>query len=154
LLGLILERALKGKTVSQYLQDRVWRPMGMEYTASWSIDKEKAGLEKTFCCLSARAIDFAKIGRLYLNNGNWNGVQIVSKKWVTASTTIDTTNGSAWNYQRHWWLPTKSGDFMAEGHLGQFVYVNPNKNLIIVRFGEKDGDVNWWLQFLALAGEY
>jgi CubicO group peptidase (beta-lactamase class C family) len=154
LLGLILERALKGKTVSQYLQDRIWQPMGMQYTASWSIDKEKAGLEKTFCCLTARAIDFAKIGRLYLNNGNWNGVQIVSKNWVSASTTIDTTNGSAWNYQHQWWLPTKSGDFMAEGHLGQFIYVNPDKNLIIVRFGEKDGDVNWWLQFLALAAEY
>lgn len=154
LLGLILERALKTKTVAQYLQERIWQPMGMEYDASWSTDKKEGGLEKTYCCLNARAIDFAKIGRLYLNKGNWNGVRIVSKTWVEASTKIDTSGGSAWNYQYNWWLPTRSGDFMAEGHLGQFVYVNPMKNLVIVRFGEKEGEVNWWLQFLAIAAAY
>ncbi len=77
----------------------------------------------------------------------WNSN--VSQAWTEASTTIDTTKGSVWNYQYNWWLPTKSGDFMAEGHLGQFVYINREKNLIIVRFGEKGGDVNWWLQFLS-----
>ena len=81
LLGLILERSLKGKTVTRYLQDKLWTPLGMEYDASWSIDRNKNGLEKTFCCINARARDFAKIGRLYLNKGNWNGKQIVSQKW-------------------------------------------------------------------------
>ena len=64
LLGLVLERSLKGKTITQYLQDKLWTPLGMEYDASWIIDKKKNGLEKTFCCLNARARDFAKIGRL------------------------------------------------------------------------------------------
>jgi CubicO group peptidase (beta-lactamase class C family) len=115
LLGLILERALKNRTISAYLTEKIWQPLEMEYDATWSIDREKEGLEKTFCCLNARARDFAKLGRLYLNKGNWNGNQIVSENWVTTSTKIDTTNGSAWYYQYQWWLPTKNGDFMANG---------------------------------------
>jgi CubicO group peptidase (beta-lactamase class C family) len=70
LLGLVLERSLKNKTITSYLQEKIWSPLGMEYDASWSIDRKKNGLEKTFCCLNARARDFAKIGRLYLKNGN------------------------------------------------------------------------------------
>ena len=108
-------------------------------------------MEKTFCCINARARDFAKIGRLYLNHGNWNGKQIVSEKWVKESTKIDTIDGSTWFYQYSWWIPTKNGDFMAVGLLGQYIYVNPSKNLIIVRLGKKEGEIDWWtfLPYLA-----
>jgi len=154
LLGLVLERSLKGKTITDYLQYKLWTPLGMEYDASWSIDRKKEGLEKTFCCLNARARDFAKIGRLYQNKGNWNGKQIVSQKWVEESTKLDTTDGSAKYYQYQWWLPTPNEDFMAEGILGQFVYVNPTKNLIIVRLGKKEGKAQWWSIFTSLAAAY
>ena len=154
LLGLVLERSLKGKTITSYLQEKVWTPLGMEYDASWSIDRKKNGLEKTFCCLNARARDFAKIGRLYKNKGNWNGKQIVSQKWVEESTKFDTTDGSASFYQYQWWLPTPNEDFMAEGILGQFVYVNPSKDLIIVRLGKNEGKANWWALFTSLAKAY
>jgi CubicO group peptidase (beta-lactamase class C family) len=154
LLGLILERALQNKTVTHYLQEKIWTPLGMEYDASWSIDKKKNGLEKTFCCLNARAHDFSKIGRLYLNKGNWNGQQIVSPSWVEESTKSDTTEGSIANYQYQWWMPTPGQDFMAEGILGQFVYVNPAKNLIIVRLGKKTGKADWWPIFTSLAKVY
>lgn len=154
LLGLVLERSLKGKSVTAYLQDKLWSPLGMEYDASWSIDKKKNGLEKTFCCLNARARDFAKIGRLYKNKGNWNGKQIVSQKWVEESIKQDTTNGSAKYYQYQWWLPTANGDFMAKGILGQFVYVNSSKDLIIVRLGKKEGNANWQTIFTSLSESY
>lgn len=154
LLGLVLERALKGKSITQYLQEKIWTPLGMEYNASWSVDKKKNGLEKTFCCINARARDFAKIGRLYLNKGSWNGKQIVSKQWVQESTSLDTSNGSAKYYQYQWWLPNPNNDFMAEGILGQFIYVNPSKNLIIVRLGKHEGNVNWWQLFTSLASAY
>jgi len=153
-LGLILEKVLKPKTVTQYLQEKLWQPLGMEYDASWSIDKKKNGMEKTFCCINARARDFAKIGRLYLTHGNWNGKQIVTEKWVKESTKIDTTDGSAWYYQYLWWIPTKNGDFMAVGLLGQYIYVNPSKNLIIVRLGKKEGKINWWIFLPYLATFY
>lgn len=143
LLGLVLERAIKTKSVTTYFQEKIWTPLEMEYDASWSIDRKKNGIEKTFCCVNARARDFAKIGRLYLNKGNWNGKQIVSESWVEESTKVDVTQGSYTGYQYQWWLPTTTGEFMAEGILGQYVYVNPSQNLVIVRLGKNNGRVEW-----------
>ncbi|MBE8719831.1 serine hydrolase domain-containing protein [Sphingobacterium pedocola] len=154
LLGLVLERALVNKTISQYLEEKIWRPLGMEYDTSWSLDRKKNGLEKTFCCVNAVARDYAKIGRLYLHEGNWNGKQLVPTDWVKTSTKIDTIAGSASYYQYQWWLPSKSGDFMAQGILGQYIYVNPDKNLVIVRLGRKVGDVNWAKVFTTIADGY
>lgn len=154
LLGLVLERSLKDKSITAYLQQKIWTPLGMEHDASWSIDRKNNGLEKTFCCLNARARDFAKLGRLYKNKGNWNGEQIVSPSWVEASTKLDTANGSASFYQYQWWLPTPEEDFMAEGILGQFVYVHPTKDLIIVRLGKKEGKAAWESLFTSLASAY
>ncbi len=154
LLGLVLERSLKNRTITSYLQQKIWTPLGMEYDASWSIDRKENGLEKTFCCVNARARDFAKIGRLYKNKGNWNGKQIVSRKWVEESTKLDTTEGSVGYYQYQWWLPKPNEDFMAEGHLGQFIYVNPAKDLVIVRLGKNEGKAKWWSIFTSLANAY
>ncbi|MFN0189733.1 MAG: serine hydrolase domain-containing protein [Bacteroidia bacterium] len=154
LLGLVLERSLKGKTITQYLQDEIWAPLGMEYDASWSIDKKKNGLEKTFCCINARAIDYAKIGKLYLDQGTCNGKQIVSKKWIEESTKVDESDGSSAIYQYQWWLPSTKGDFMAIGILGQYLYVNPSKKLIIVRLGKNAGQANWWNLLPQLAEKY
>ncbi|NUY82474.1 serine hydrolase [Flavobacterium sp. MAH-1] len=151
LLGLVLERALKNKTVTQYFQEKLWTPLQMEYDGSWSIDKKNEGTEKTFCCINARARDFAKIGRLYLNKGNWNGKQLVSEKWVRESTKIDTTEGGVDYYKYQWWLPSTTGDFMAEGILGQYIYVDPSKNIVIVRMGKNNGHVNWSDFFMLLA---
>jgi len=152
ILGLVLERALRGKTISAYLEEKIWKPLEMEFDASWSLDRKKNGLEKSFCCINARARDYAKIGRLYLNKGKWNGKQIVSEDWVAQSTKIDTTNGSVRYYQYQWWKPSKTGDFMAQGILGQYIYVHPEKNLIIVRLGKKEGKADWW-EILAGLGQ-
>ncbi|CAA6799469.1 MAG: Beta-lactamase class C and other penicillin binding proteins [uncultured Aureispira sp.] len=151
LLGLVLERALDGKQLTTYLQEKLWTPLGMEYDASWSIDRKKNGLEKAFCCINARARDFAKIGRLYLNKGNWEGTQIVSEEWVRASTKYDNSEGGYNGYQYQWWIPTANGDFMAQGVLGQYVYVHPKKNLIVVRLGKNYGKLNWRNIFLQIA---
>lgn len=153
-LGWVLERALKNKTITQYLQERIWTPLGMEFDATWSIDNKRNGIEKTFCCLNARARDFAKIGRLYLHNGNWNGRQIVSSGCIELLTRPDTTQGAVSYYQYQWWLPTPGKDFLAEGFLGQYIYVNPSRNLIIVRLGKKEGKANWWAVFRELAMYY
>lgn len=151
LFGLILHRALPDKSVTEYFEEKLWEPLGMEYDATWSLDKE-GGIEKTFCCINARARDFSKLGRLYLNKGNWEGKQIIPKEWVERSVTADTTTGVSY-YKYQWWLPHKN-DFMAEGILGQYVYVNPDKNLIIVRLGKDYGNVNWEQLFIALAAQY
>ncbi len=166
LLGLILkgafDRAEKlgwkntspNKSVTQYAQDNLWDPLGMQYDASWSTDDKTHQTEKTFCCLNAKPIDFAKIGTLYLHKGNWFGYQILDSNWIAKSTAIDTTQGSAWYYQYQWWLPSPDGDFMAHGILGQYIYVNPEKQLVIVRLGKSEGNADWGQVFVDIAKRF
>jgi CubicO group peptidase (beta-lactamase class C family) len=155
LLGLILSRALAPQTITDYTQARLWEPLGMEYDGAWNLDHPD-GLEKTWCCLSATARDYAKLGRLYLNEGDWSGEEVVSADWVRQSTRIDTSDGSAWNYQHQWWLVSEDGgDFTAMGHLGQFVYVNTIEDVVIVRLGTSRGGLEWdqWQAVLAALAE-
>jgi CubicO group peptidase (beta-lactamase class C family) len=157
LLGMILERAT-GKPVSEYLQEKIWKPLGMEYPASWSLDSEKDGFELMGSGINGRAIDFAKFGRLFLHNGDWDGRQLISKQWVTESTSPDPNDQRLWHsdsewkamdgyYKYLWWgryNPDGSYDYTALGHLGQYVYISPQEKMIIVRFGMDEGGVDSW----------
>jgi CubicO group peptidase (beta-lactamase class C family) len=144
LLGQVLERAIAPQTITSYLQEKVWHPAGMNSAGSWSIDQKKDGMEKTFCCINATAEDFARLGRVFLYEGAPDGRQIVSADWVKASTIVDSTHGSVWYYQYQWWIGSETnGDYYMNGHLGQFVYVYPKKNLMMVRLGEKEGGIPW-----------
>ena len=155
--GLIIERAT-GMPVAEYLQRRIWQPMGAEFPASWSLDSERSGFEKMESGINAAAADFARFGLVYLNGGNWNGRQILPESWVTDSTAPDPTDvrpfetWPSWAetggyYGYHWWgLKNADGshDFMARGNLGQLIYVAPRKNMVVVRFGpEPDDGVIW-----------
>ena len=147
LLGLILERATK-KTVTQYLQEKIWQPIGAEFDASWSTDRKKNGLEKTFCCLNAAARDYAKFGRLYLNDGMWNGVQVIPESWVDESVSPDLSAGGVSYYKYQWWLNRCSSfDFSCDGLLGQRIFVYPEKEIIIVRLGKNDRHQNYFKLF-------
>ena len=123
----------------------------MEASASWSLDSDTNRFEKMESGINARAIDFTKIGRLFLNNGNWNGKQIISQKWVHEYTRPDTTTDPAPFYEYMWWIdarttsPSDARDynFYAAGNYGQFIYVIPEKNTIIVRHSYKSGYNNW-----------
>ncbi|HET6444840.1 MAG TPA: serine hydrolase [candidate division Zixibacteria bacterium] len=171
LLGLILERAT-GTSVANYLQEKIWKPIGMEYPGSWSLDE--AGFEKMESGINARAIDFAKFGRLFLDEGDWNGVQVVPAAWVAESTqaerSIDYANyyyddfifadGEGY-YKYMWWgiqRDEQTYDFMALGNHGQFIYISPQKNLIILRFGETYGEItgaqNWVDMFYGFATNF
>ena len=88
LLGLIIERTT-GTPVAAYLQEKIWTPIGMEFDGSWSLDE--AGFEKMESGINARAIDFAKFGRLFLHDGNWNGAQVVPSEWVAEATQAETS---------------------------------------------------------------
>ena len=176
LLGLILERAT-GMTVSDYMQQKLWEPIGAEFDASWSLDSEGSGFEKMEAGLNARAIDYAKFGRLYLEGGAWNGTQVIPAEWVTESTQVDPATQRAdyypdemgqtlFNdlngYYKYMWYGLYRGedgyDFAAEGDHGQFIYVSPAKNLIIVRNGLEYGyDWTWadWIETVyQFASEY
>jgi len=153
LLGMILERAT-GTSVANYLQEKIWKPIGMKYPGSWSLDER--GFEKMESGINARAVDFAKFGRLFLHNGSWNGVQVVAADWVVESTSADTSidyekyyyddfifaDGKGY-YKYMWWgiqRDEQNYDFMALGNHGQFIHISPHKDLIILRFGESYGE--------------
>ena len=171
LLGLILERTT-GMTVTQYLQTRLWDPLGMEFDGSWSTDSKESDFEKMETGVNARAIDFAKFGVLYLDGGNWNGTQILSKAWVDESTQpllpenyssyytdyVKAMPGQGY-YNYMWWgMVREDGtyDFTAEGDKGQFIYVSPENNMVIVRNGTKYGisSHEWLKLFYEFASQY
>lgn len=151
LLGLVLERTT-GRSVSSYLQEKLWKPLGMEAPGSWSLDSRRSGFEKMESGINARAIDFAKFGRLYLHRGNWNGAQLVPADWVAASTRFDAVTDPAPFYQYFWWVNPEAGaHFFASGNHGQKIYVVPEQRLIFVRFGKSDPYRDWEGLFEALA---
>jgi CubicO group peptidase (beta-lactamase class C family) len=168
LLGMILERST-GRPVTQYLQDKIWQPLGMEFPASWSLDSQKYGFEKMESGINGRAIDFAKFGRLFLNNGHWNEQQLISEQWVVESTAPDPDDHRPWlsaqewkaaggYYKYMWWgmaLEDGSYYYSASGHLGQRIAVFPDDDLIIVRFGrnEEGLDISWDALIYSLAAE-
>lgn len=98
LLASILEKA-SGEKVTTLLTKYLWQPLGAESDALWSLDDQKT--VKASCCLNATASDFAKLGRLYLNHGNWQGKQVVSEKWVNKTTSPDALAQTG--YKNQWW---------------------------------------------------
>lgn len=183
LLGIAIEKAT-GKELGKYLEEKVWQPLGMENRATWSVDDKRHRSAKAYGGLNATAIDLAKIGRLYLNNGQWNGKQIVSKEWVKRAEipivenegyrdqwwSIDANaTDSCGNYYfpdslsavknmsevyggryRHfkvwkdesapdsgklWRIVVYTDCYFALGIMKQVLYIDPNKNLVMVRLG-------------------
>ena len=146
-LAFALEKAV-GMPLDKYAAEKLWSPLGASQEALWTKDRKKGNL-KTYCCFNTNARDIARLGILYKNGGNWNGKQLVDSAYVKASLTpanIKRTNGTQMmNYGYAWWLPQMEGSkvktFAAEGMLGQFCIVVPEKNLVIVRFGKKPSKI-------------
>jgi CubicO group peptidase (beta-lactamase class C family) len=147
LLGLVLERAT-GMSVSEYMAGRLWQPLGAEVDATWSLDSDADGFEKMESGLNAAPVDYARFGELFLHGGRWNGTQILSSGWVREATAADTSTDPAAHYQYFWWIDTaRPGRFYALGNLGQYIYVAPDADTVIVRFGSDWGVSNGtWLE--------
>jgi CubicO group peptidase (beta-lactamase class C family) len=141
LVGMILERAT-GMPVARYLQETLWKPLGMEADGSWSLDSTQGGFEKMESGLNARARDFARFGMLFAKEGSWEGEQLTPRRWVEESTRADTTTDPSLDYQYFWWVDTPDGKnhFSARGNYGQYIYVAPEKDLVIVRLGKEEGE--------------
>jgi len=143
LLGIALERAT-GKKLNQYLEEKIWKPLNMEFDASWSIDSKTDNQIKAFCCINARTRDFAKFGRLYLHNGKYNNQQIIPEEWIKKTMAITNNSKDSQNYAYNYsWRVKEDGAIFAKGVLGQYIYVFPEKNIIMVRLGKKTDGINW-----------
>ncbi|WP_242928006.1 serine hydrolase domain-containing protein [Pontibacter vulgaris] len=146
ILGFVLEAAT-GKHLSDYAEEKLWKRIGADHNAEWSVD-HPGGNEKAYCCFFSNARDFARIGKLYLHNGIWNGDTIVDPAYVKASLTPsglpDALTGEKTDfYGYQWWLlPNYKGQsvFYARGILGQYIIVMPEKEIIIVRLGKQRGE--------------
>jgi CubicO group peptidase (beta-lactamase class C family) len=123
------------------MQEHIWDPMGMEYSGEWIVDN--TGVEMVLGGLNAALRDYAKLGLLYLHEGEFNGQKILSKDWVRMATTPDaphlmpdqtTLSSNHHGYGFQWWIPQYDrGDFMAGGIYNQYIYVQPEKNLVITK---------------------
>lgn len=141
-LGMLLAYATK-RTLSDYMQEKLFEPLGMNAAGYWLVDK--TGKEMAFAGLNLIARDFIKIGELYRNDGVWNGQQVVPAAWVKASITADAPHllpGKPWlsdhtlpfGYGYQWWLPAgQDGEFTALGIYNQVVYGDRSKGVVIYK---------------------
>lgn len=146
LLAFILDK-VTGENLSDYVSRKLWTPMHAEEDALWSLDR-KDGMEKAYCCFNSDARDFARFGQLILNDGRWNGQQLISAGYLKEATTADTTlffkdaniPNQCYGFQ-FWNLDYKGMRIpYMRGILGQYVFVLPEKNAVVVRLGHKRSD--------------
>jgi CubicO group peptidase (beta-lactamase class C family) len=138
-LGMLIREAT-GSSVTEYMQEMLWSPLGAENNAYWLLDSEN--MELVYAGLNATARDYAKLGELYRLEGNINGKQIVPSSWISASIKPDAPHlmpgdnplsDFPMGYGYQWWIPDNSGDFSAIGVYNQFIYVSPKNNMVIVK---------------------
>jgi CubicO group peptidase (beta-lactamase class C family) len=133
-LGMVV-RGATGRSLTEYLREKLWAPLGTEADAFWIVDS--TGVEMAGGGLNAILRDYAKLGALYMNGGVWNGQRIVSEAWVKASVTPDAPHvaprpeSSGYGFQ--WWAPDSSGAYCAIGVYNQFVWVDPGTRTVIAQ---------------------
>jgi CubicO group peptidase (beta-lactamase class C family) len=144
LLSWVIENATNTH-ISDLVYQYLWDPMGAENDAWWSLDK-KNGNEKASSSLNASAKDILKFGCIYLNNGYFNGKQIVSEGWIQNIFDFPPSAGQQADLKHNflWWIPNNGADreIVADGYLGQRLSINPKYNVVIVKFGDANSNTN------------
>ncbi len=145
LLAFILGKAT-GMHISDYASKKIWSKIGAEQDALWSLDQED-GMEKAYCCFNSTARDFARLGQLVLNNGLWEGKQIISPEYIQQLTTpishIRDKYGKPTDYYGYQtWILQHEGMQIPyfRGILGQYIFIFPEMDAVMVRLGHKRSD--------------
>jgi CubicO group peptidase (beta-lactamase class C family) len=131
-LGLVLRNAV-GRPVADYLQEKIWEPMGAEADATWLIDR--AGQEAAYCCINAVLRDYGRLGLLLAHDGHWRGRQIIPAVWIKEATIVrpDQPQPSTGSYgYQVWILAGERRMFALRGVRGQAIYVDPASRLVMV----------------------
>ena len=141
-LALIVE-SVTNMPLRDYLYKKIWSKIGTESDAYYITDN--SGADMALGGLNATLRDYAKFGYLYLNNGSWMGEQIVPRQWVIDSHTPDAPHlmpdagdkelsSNEWGYGYQWWVPGNPiTDYTAHGIFNQFIYVDPESNVVIAK---------------------
>jgi len=133
LIGVLVSQAT-GRTLSDYLSEKVWKPYGMEQDAVWMTGS--TGHEISGCCVSASLRDYARMGEFILEGGRIHGKPILPADWLAQAThkQADIQNpGHGYGYQ--WWT-NDDGSFAARGIFGQSIFIDPARKLIVATFGD------------------
>ncbi len=145
ILAFILKNAT-GMSVSDYASEKLWKPLGAKNDALWCLDK-KDGMEKAYCCFNSNARDFARIGQMILDKGKFDDVEIISKQYIDLATKpntdLVTDKGQVVDfYGLQFWILQHKGYKIpfARGILGQYIFIIPEKNAVVVRLGHKRSD--------------
>ena len=153
ILGMILEKAT-GKTLAEYMDEKIWKPMGARNIATWSLDSKKYREAKAFCCINAVPEDFALFGQLYLEKGESDGKTVVPSDWINKTLSLQNDSRDSQGYPyTYMWRVMKNGSFFAKGILGQFIFVCPSKKIVIIRMGESAGNLDWPKFFQQIADQ-
>jgi CubicO group peptidase (beta-lactamase class C family) len=136
LLAILITRAIKQNNpdanLSSYLSEKLWQPLGMNSDGLWHLDSN--GMELAFCCLNSNARNYAKFGQLMLQDGRWRGEQLVPLAHIDLMRTPQKVDHYGYS---NWINETNEPPFYSfNGHLGQYIIVVPDHELIIVRLGE------------------
>lgn len=137
ILGVVIERAV-GRSYADYMSEKVWQPLGMERDALMSVNAVRKRLPRAYGGISTTSRDLAKIGRLYLNHGCFEGRQIVDSAYVATTLSAEraytNTGGKNRGYSYSWWIDRigEEGYFQMVGMLGQVVIIDSSRNLILV----------------------
>ena len=131
-------RAATGRTLPDYMAEKIMKPLGMEKQPYYLSDSD--GNAFALGGLNMTTRDYARFGQLFLQNGKWQGNQVIPAGWVVSSTLAsapEPANGSPFSYGYQWWIPPSSiengGDFLARGIYGQYIYINPRTRTVIVK---------------------
>jgi hypothetical protein len=131
--------------LKDYLQLKIWNPLGMEYEALYTKDSKKYDNNRAFGGLAVRSTDLLRIGKLLLSKGKWEGKQILPADFVEKLMKREVRDDSWWGYRNSFWRDgyidthfLEDNDFFAAGFNGQFLYVNPKYNVVILRQGIKE----------------
>ena len=137
MLGMIIKK-VTGKRVSDYFSKNVWQAVGAKYPATWNVDRI-GGSEKTFCCFNASAIDYGRVGMLFLNGGYAGPTKVIDNNWLKRLSTPVTTLDRNWGYGAQVWHPYPNTS-LALGLHGQFIFINPATRTVIVKLSDNPTD--------------
>lgn len=133
LLSAVIQKAT-GMTADEFAEVNLFKPLGITQVEWW---RDAKGHTLTYCCMDTTTRNFARIGLLYLHDGNWEGHQIVSAQWVHDSLTPASDSQGQYGYQ--WWISSLPGVegpiYKMQGFDGQFVFAIPSLDLVVARNG-------------------
>ena len=130
MLGIVLSRALNGRTLADYISEKIWQPFGMEADASWLVDK--AGIERGGCCLSITLRDYARLGMFMDEAAHAGGVDVLPEGWIHDAWTPNLSDPD--KYAKgfgYYWQIRQDGGYEAVGAYGQSVTIYPSEHLVI-----------------------